>query len=194
MSLTNTLIETTHAIERIPPKYSLVPPGVDNVVPIVNLSLNREATLILLKMMAPITPAFAEESWAMITKSLTTPRRNLYGFLSERIFQGKLPGSRREFRPEPGSIFNEPFPEPDGTYELLAPQTMKCAVQVNGKLRCAVDVPIPDAGLSGENLQVFIVKAILKTEEGKALERKVNLKAAKKIVVVRGGKTVNFVV
>jgi len=188
MTLTNTLIETTS---------TPVKPGAlrfQAVNTAVYADINRAATLALLKMMAPITPAFCEQMWHLMNLDIHFPKRNLYGYLSSRLFSGKLPYSTNVVRTHARSIFNEPFPEPDGTFAMLAPQTVKCAVQVNGKLRCAVDVPIPDDNLRGDDLQVFMVTAILETAEGKVLAGKVNLKNAKKIVVVRGGKTVNFVV
>ncbi|CZT10191.1 related to leucine--tRNA ligase precursor, mitochondrial [Rhynchosporium agropyri] len=111
------------------------------------------------------------------------------------------------------SIFDTPFPEQDGTYDLLAPSTQVCVVQVNGKMRCAVTIPIPDTSLEGEELEQWLREEILQSDEGTGLkgERKsgnaiekggnpkgkgkkvVDIRKARKVIVVKGGKTVNFV-
>ncbi|RDL35484.1 uncharacterized protein BP5553_07415 [Venustampulla echinocandica] len=151
MSLTNTIIDTSKGQE--------VPRG-----------LIYASIASLLKMIAPIAPAFAEECWTMI------------------------PGST-------SSIFEQPFPEPDGTYDTLAPRTQPCSVQVNGKLKCVVELPVPDPKLKGDGLEGWIVGQILGTAEGKARlmgsegkKGAVDIRTAKKVIVVRGGKTINFVV
>ncbi|TVY44602.1 Leucine--tRNA ligase, mitochondrial [Lachnellula occidentalis] len=169
MSLTNAIIESST------PTKELFKPGKDSSVPILNLILHRHAVIQLVKMMAPITPAFAEQVWSKIKP--WTPD-----------------GSTK-----PTTIFSEPFPEPDGTYEMLAPATQKCAVQVNGKLRAIVQLAIPDNDVVGKELETFLVKEILATPEAKEKlmgEGKVmaDVRQAKKVIVVKGGKTVNFVI
>lgn len=125
----------------------------------------KEAVLALLSMAAPITPAFSEECW-----SIANPT-------SKPLFQS-------------GSV----FPIPDGTTTLLQPRMQPCAVQVNGKLRLVVDIPKP-LGLQGEQLKEWVIDQITKTEEGKAklLGGAGDIRSAKKVLVVKEGKLVNFV-
>lgn len=151
MSLTNTIINASKGQE-------------------VPTALTYSSTAALLKMMAPIVPAFAEECWTM------------------------MPGSTT-------SIFEQQFPRPDGTYDMLAPRTQPCSVQVNGKLKFVVELPLPDQNLSTKDLEGWIITEILRTPEGKARltcvggkKGAVDVRTAKKVIVVRGGKTINFVV
>ncbi|KAL2025108.1 hypothetical protein VTK56DRAFT_110 [Thermocarpiscus australiensis] len=147
MSLTNTILDKDAASEFI----------------------QREAVSALVRMMAPITPAFAEECWSIL------------GLQAEAgsMFRGQ--GKAR-------------FPVVDGTLDLLQPRTQTCAVQVNGKLRCAVEIPKPP-GLAGDELRKWLVGEILRTEEGKAklANGAVDVAQAKKVIVIKDGKLVNFV-
>ncbi|RFU34665.1 hypothetical protein B7463_g1597, partial [Scytalidium lignicola] len=148
MGLTNTIIDTASLQDPL---------------------IQHHATKALLQMMAPITPAFSEECWELITN----------------------PSS-----PHQTSVFDYPFPTPDNTMDMLTLNTQPCAVQINGKLKFAVDIPIPPAELSGEKLTSWVKKQILQTEEGKsklAVGGKMDVEKARKVIVVRGGRTVNFV-
>ncbi len=88
------------------------------------------------------------------------------------------------------SIFAEAFPTEDGSAESLAKSAkITCAVQVNGKKKLTLDISVPE--LAGDALNEFFVGEITK-EASEGL--KGQLKGAKKVIVVRGGKTVNFVV
>lgn len=128
--------------------------------------VKHEAARALISMMAPITPAFAEECWALL-------------------------------RPSASSIFSPAsFPVPDNSLaELVRPRIQPCAVQVNGKVRGVVDIPAPPAELSGDELRDWMVREILATKEGAARfsEGPYDLRAAKRAIPVRGGKTINFV-
>lgn len=132
----------------------------------------------LLRMMAPITPAFAEECWSILH---STSSSRTSGF---------------------SSIFSEPFPTPDSTLALLKRTTQMCAVQVNGKLRFAIEIPVPPKSLSGIELEKWVMERVLETEEGRGRLLAsgtgsggvVDVREAKKVIVVRGGRTVNFVV
>ena len=137
-----------------------------------DLLIRREAVSALLRMLAPITPAFAEECWSVFSSSQTP------------IFHQK------------GSSGGASFPVPDGTEALLQPRKQTCAVQVNGKLKCAVEIPQPPAGLTGNELRDWVVEEVLKTDEAKSRLSSGNadVRAAKKVILVKGGKVLNFVV
>jgi leucyl-tRNA synthetase len=133
-----------------------------------NVALRYHALSALLRMMAPITPAFAEECWSILHEA-------------------------------PASIFTQPFPTPDDTLEMLQQQrrSQVCAVQINGKLKFAVTIPLPPAGLEGEKLAQWITEMVQETEEGGQrlrLNENMDVRKAKKVVVVRRGRTVNFVI
>ncbi|KAF4452031.1 leucyl-tRNA synthetase, mitochondrial [Fusarium austroafricanum] len=128
--------------------------------------VKREAAQALISMTAPITPAFAEECWALLNTSTSS------------IFQSSS------------------FPVPDASLdELVRPRIQPCAVQVNGKVRGVVEIPPPPTELSGDELRDWMVKEILATEEGAARFSKgpYDLRSAKRAIPVRGGKTINFV-
>ncbi|KAK8034340.1 hypothetical protein PG993_009335 [Apiospora rasikravindrae] len=117
----------------------------------------------LLRMMAPITPGFAEECW-----------RSLY--------------------PSATSIFDSTWPEPDGTIELLGHNYIKCAVMVNGKMRCVATVPHRPSNMEekSQEYQNWLTDRILQTEEAQAKLANFDIRKAKKAFVVKGGKTVNY--
>ncbi|KAF5598302.1 leucyl-tRNA synthetase mitochondrial [Fusarium pseudocircinatum] len=117
--------------------------------------VKHEAARALISMMAPVTPAFAEECWALLRPSASS------------IFSSTS------------------FPVPDNSLaELVRPRIQPCAVQVNGKVRGVVDIPAPPAELSGDELRDWMVKEILATKEGAARfsEGPYDLRAAKRAI------------
>ncbi|KAK3686057.1 hypothetical protein B0T22DRAFT_240301 [Podospora appendiculata] len=133
-----------------------------------DVSVQREAVSALLRMAAPITPAFAEECWSILSPS------------SPSLFS------------QGGTL----FPVLDGSAGLLQARKQTCAVQVNGKLRFAVEIPKPSAELKGDQLREWLVEQIMETEEAKARREKGSLGdvgEARKVIVVKEGKVVNFV-
>lgn len=126
--------------------------------------IQKEAVVAILCMAAPITPAFAEECWSILYPT------------SRSIFQSVS------------------FPATDGTAPMLQPRMQPCAVQVNGKLRLVVDIPKP-TGLQGDELKDWVVEHVTMTDEGKAklLDGAIDIRLAKKVLVVKEGRLVNFV-
>ncbi|KAH7251696.1 hypothetical protein BKA59DRAFT_472611 [Fusarium tricinctum] len=124
--------------------------------------IKREAARALISMMAPITPGFAEECWALLNPSTTS------------IFESAS------------------FPVADTSLtEIVRPRVQPCAVQVNGKVRGVVSIPPPPAELSGDELRDWMVKEILATKDGAARFSGglYDLRAAKRAIPVKGGKT-----
>lgn len=123
----------------------------------------------LLRMMAPITPTFAEECLSIL-----------------------YPSAGSIFAPGPGS-----WPEPDGTAELLKQSSIPCAVQVNGKLKCVVSVVGSPEGMKQgtQEFKDWFVKQILEDDKVKErlLQPNCDIRNARKTFVVNGGKTANFV-
>ncbi|KAF6807585.1 leucyl-trna synthetase [Colletotrichum sojae] len=144
MSLTNTLLENTKA----------------------SALIQREALSALLRLMAPMTPAFAEECWSLLHPD------------SGSIFESAS------------------FPVNDNTASLLTPRNQPVAVQINGKLRGVAEVPTPPAGLEGDALRDWMVVEILKTKEGKTKfsEGPYDIRSPKRVIIARGGKVVNVLV
>jgi leucyl-tRNA synthetase len=149
------------------------------------LQVNKWATKALIQMMAPITPAFSEECWELLQHS------DRKGQASPPSKEGLSPAEPESWQ---HSVFDSEFPEMDGTIEWFPPTTQPCAVQVNGKLKAVVELPIPEKGLGGEELNKWLTGELLATDEGKKLEQKLHITEAKKVIVVHGGKTINFVV
>ncbi|ERS95554.1 leucyl-tRNA synthetase [Sporothrix schenckii 1099-18] len=142
---------------------------------VVTPSVLRAAVSAVVRMVAPITPAFAEECWSRLEPS------------SAGLF-----GST----PNPAAAPNNVFPREDGSAAWLQPRLQNCAVQINGKLRCAVDIPRAPADLQGQALGAWLADAVLATDEGRARlagDGRVDIRQAKKTIVVRNGKLVNFV-
>ncbi|KAK9439462.1 leucyl-tRNA synthetase [Metarhizium brunneum] len=132
-----------------------------------NEAIKKHACNILTRLVAPITPAFADECWSVL-------------------------------HPSKGLIFDTcTFPSQDGTLDsaMLQPRQRSCAVQINGKMRGVVDIPTPPPELQGDALKDWVVREILKTEQGKERfgEGKYDVARAKRVIAVRGGKVMNFV-
>ncbi|KAI0392847.1 leucyl-tRNA synthetase [Xylariaceae sp. FL0594] len=88
------------------------------------------ATDVLLKLMAPIAPAFAEECWSLLR-----------------------PGSGMLFGSGEGK-----WPCTDGSLPLLSTNRAPCVVAVNGRKRCVVDIPLRPADVGDEWFTEQILK------------------------------------
>lgn len=95
-----------------------------------------------------------------------------------------------------GSIFDQPFPVPEKVEGEALAQEQTCAVQENGKLRFAITIPkVPESVVKDGEARVreWALAEIEKTEEGRKWGEARRARAWKRIVVVRGGRVVNFV-
>jgi leucyl-tRNA synthetase len=145
MSLTNTVIKAEQA----------------------GIAVRREALSSIVRMMGPITPAFAEECWSVLMPEST-----------DSMFK------------------TAKFPVEDGSIEMLQPRKQKSAVQINGKVRAVLELPMTPEGLEGDGLREWMTREILSTEEGKEkfVEGGVyDLSRAKRVIPVKGGRTINYV-
>ena len=149
-----------------------------------NLGLAYHSTNILLRLLAPVAPAFAEECWA-----------NLHGFrqLLEKADQNVQQSAHSPILP---SIFDEDFPTADKSCEKR-PRTQQCAVQSGGKLRFVVSIPTApteeELRKTGVSLHDWVLLELGKTEGGRKWYDDHVGRKWKRVVVVKGGKTVNFV-
>jgi len=175
-----------------------------------NPQLVHHAVMTLVKMMAPITPAVADYAWEKLSLRTAHPIKYYINEAGSKVLNltvapFKAPGSQYANLTtlhDPGSIFDQPFPTTDATYEMLAPATQKCAVQINGKLRIAVEVSKPPPDLTEKERKDWLVKEILQTKDGKEKlmgvpkngRPTIDIRKAKRAIVVKGGKTVNFIV
>ncbi|KAI2615884.1 leucyl-tRNA synthetase [Hypoxylon sp. NC1633] len=170
----NTIVSVTNALEKV---YSLNT-TISSLMGLTNVLIKHrtasdlikyEATLRLVRMMAPITPTFAEECWSILA-----------------------PGDR--------SIFAEgkrTWPVPDGSLRLLGRSHITCAVQVNGKLRCVVNIPIKPTEIAegSAEFQEWVTEEILKSDEAQAkLVGDNDIRKAKNVFLVKDGAVVNYVI
>ncbi|KAI2791640.1 Leucine--tRNA ligase [Penicillium oxalicum] len=164
------LIKLTNALTSAPPSSPLV----------LYLSISS-----LLRLLSPIAPAFASETWEI---------------LHETILKSNTP------EPSIPAVHSCPWPTP-----LLTPEQVEAlsarggqtvAIQINGKLRCAVTIPCmeqsPTAPSGGKGPskeeQDWIVSRVLETTEGKLwLQEKNDWEKRKRVIVVKGGKLMNVV-
>lgn len=117
----------------------------------------------LVRMLAPVAPAVASECWESLGAN-------------GPLFSGSVP-----------------FPVADGTLSLMKPREQSCAVQINGKVRDVLEIPVPPEGMGRDEVEALVVDEILRKAGGKKLPAVEELRAAKKIIVVKNGKVVNFV-
>ncbi|KAI1108798.1 leucyl-tRNA synthetase [Nemania sp. NC0429] len=148
MSLTNTIIENPGASERV----------------------RVAATTELIRLMAPIAPAFAEECWSIL-----------------RPNEGSLFGEGATAQ----------WPTPDGSLPFLKVNRTQCTVAVNGRKRCVVDIPLKPASVEDASaLEAWVTEQILRSPE--ARERLTapgnDIREATKVFVMKGGKSVNYLV
>ncbi|KAL9052095.1 MAG: hypothetical protein Q9162_005612 [Coniocarpon cinnabarinum] len=132
-------------------------------------SIMTQSLSVLLRLLVPIAPSFAEECWAIL--------HHHQSFAVEQT----------------ASVAG--FPEPDGSLEELQARTQPCAVQVNGKLKFVLDIPIPPPELSQEALKHWILPGLVRSEQWTALSMKMgwDIDSAQRIIAVRGGRTINLV-
>ena len=145
------------------------------------------STSTLLRLLAPIAPALASESWELLHESL----------VKNPDTPNKTP-----------SILSSPWPTPLLTSEqadaLSARGGQTVAIQINGKLRCAVTIPqIPSPATvspqgktpaPSQEEQDWIISRVLETAEGKLWLRERNdWEKRRRVIVVKGGKLVNVV-
>ncbi|GAW12451.1 hypothetical protein ANO14919_018190 [Xylariales sp. No.14919] len=146
MSLTNTIIDKPEASRRV----------------------RLAATTDLIRLMAPIAPAFAEECWHVLH-----PNENM-------LFDKAAPVR---------------WPVPDGSLPFLQTDRVKCTVAVNGKKRCMVDIPLKPVDIEdSKELERWITEQILNVPG--AQERlstpENDIRKATKVFVMKGGKSVNY--
>ena len=120
----------------------------------------------LLRLLAPVAPAFAEECWEQL----------------------QLPRSSHS-RP---SIFTQPWPTVEEEIKVGEKKQM-CAVMENGKLRFAVEIAAPPEGFREEEVREWVLEKVKGTEKGEKWLGERRGKQWKRVVVVKGGRTVNFV-
>jgi leucyl-tRNA synthetase len=130
--------------------------------------IKRQTVEIIVRLMAPITPAFAEECWSILRPSS-----------GAAIFAGATV-----------------FPVSDESLAVLKPLSQECAVQINGKVRGTVSVAPPPADLKGDALREYMVEQILATEEGRGrfIDGNYDIRKATRVIAVPGGALVNFVI
>ena len=146
----------------------------------------------LVKMLAPITPAFAEQCFEDMQQSTLTDNHPTSPSMSTLSIS-------------PKSIFTTPWPAPLlSPSEVLAIQsrrkTITCAVQINGKLRFTTTVPAPPTDANNKIVknspehEEAVITAVLDTDEGRMWLRERNSwERRKRVVVVGGGRVVNVV-
>ncbi|KAJ5470910.1 hypothetical protein N7530_008267 [Penicillium desertorum] len=135
----------------------------------------------LLRLLAPIAPALASESWEILHATKNTTSTPVPSILSS---------------PWPSNLLT---PSQAETLSSRGGQTV--AVQINGKLRCAVTIPRMEpvtATPQGKNApsqeeQDWIVSRVLETAEGKLWLREKNDWEKRRRVIVVKGKLVNVV-
>ena len=144
--------------------------------PTASQAVRHNATSALLCMLAPVAPAFTEECWERLHLHFPLPNTD-----------------------KGASIFMQPFPTATTGDGSIQPNTQTCVVQENGKLRFAITVPkAPEEVLGKGNeteLREWVVAEIGKSKDGERWLHQKNKdgKIWSRVVVVKGGKTVNFV-
>lgn len=139
--------------------------------------LQYNATSSLLRMLAPIAPAVAEECW-------------------EALHSIQFNSDQARTIP---SIFDFPFPKTDDSLAAIQSRMQTCVIQENGKWRLAIETARPSQEMMGNDkgveLKVWAVRQIEHTEDGRRWLKRAQERGLtwKRIIVVQGGRVVNFV-
>ena len=134
----------------------------------------QDSFKVLLRLLTPIAPSFAEECWQIIHNKESSSSSFLVS--STASYAG--------------------FPQPDGSLQALKALSQPCAVQINGKLKFVTQIEIPPNELDGNDLRNWVIRRAMESKEGGDFIRKskLNIDDAKMIVVVKRGRTINIVV
>jgi len=148
-------------------------------------AVKAAATSTLLRLMAPITPAIAEEFWGILCPG------------EPSIFPSSSADGAAAAAAK-GTITDK-WPVTDGTLSLVEPKMRSCAVQVNGKLRCVVKIPAQaSAGAddtAGEAFQAWVTEQFYKSPDAQAkLVDGNDIRKATRIYTASTGAMVNFIV
>ena len=119
----------------------------------------------LLRLLAPIAPAFAEECWDCLHNGQNLSATN---------------------------ILAQPWPVVEKEAEVKETY-QSCAVMENGKLRFVVEIRAPSEELADEKLQEWVFDEVKGTEMGRRWLEDREKKQWKRVVIVKGGRVVNFV-
>lgn len=177
-------------------------------------ALRYQSVGALLRMLAPVCPAVAEECW----EELHSIRRKENKRNEGRDHHNIAAPTKKKIIP---SIFDSPFPQIDNTYSAIESRVQRCVMQEDGRRRLVVKISLPSWELIAktqvdgarkkqegeekvltplekekeEDLTAWVVQQIENTPGGASwLKKKRELGVMwKKIVVVHGGKVVNFV-
>ena len=145
------------------------------------------ALSVLTRLLAPFAPALAEECWATLHEDgRKSPAANC-------VVDVPATGA--------GSVFDYAFPSAgefsyteDAKARAEQGQGQVCVLMENGRKRLVLEIETLDAAPKGTALEKWAVAEISRTTEGaRWLERKTEQGGWKKVVVVNGGRTVNFV-
>ncbi|KAI9719848.1 MAG: Leucyl-tRNA synthetase, mitochondrial [Chrysothrix sp. TS-e1954] len=125
----------------------------------------------LLRLLIPVAPSFGEECWEILNRC------------DSMTFKIEETASRAG------------FPKVDGSLESMNAQNQTCAIQVNGKLRFVTTIASAPDEYNDEEVREWVLHRVLNSEEGTKAQRqgRLNVDKAKKIVIVKRGKTVNIV-
>lgn len=160
-TVVSTLTKLTNSLHALPALDQLPEPDTGTV----GLQVRYKAAEALLRMVAPIAPAFAEECWEAL-----------------HIYLPDLAGTK---------VLERPWPKIDDVALRYINEVVKCAVQVNGKVRVLIDVERKRM----ENRQTaiaYVTKLVLETPEGKKwIGGSGEIQQA---ILPKNGRSINFVV
>ncbi len=174
-TLISDLIKLTNALFSIHTASSSANKFLPKNTRIVSPTLYYEATSTLLRLMAPVTPAFAEECWELLHSPHTTNTTTA----------------------PPSSIFAYPFPTASTTLIPAQHQIHPLAVQIGGRLRFVLKVPRPPPSiLSGapKELEDWMLDTVRASKEYEKWEGQQGNedRTVKRVIVAKGGGTVNL--
>lgn len=150
----------------------------------VHPSIFLYSTEVLVRLMAPIMPAWAEEGWQTLHQDGITH----FNPLPEQL------------QPD-SSVFDSEWPQVDEALSAaVAPTTQICVVQVNGRRRFSCEIPVPPLALDAkgekEALDQWVERHVFElSPEGREFQGRNTtlLRDAEKVIVAAKGRILNVV-
>lgn len=160
-TIISTLTKLTNTLHSLHPLHE----APENENGVVGLQVRYRATETLLRMLAPIAPAFAEECWEAL-----------------HIYIPEMKETK---------VLERSWPKVDEVVLQHLDEVIKCAVQVNGKVRVVIKVERKKMEDIKDAIP-YVTKLVMQTPEGQKWlgdETKVQ-----KVILPKGGRMVSFVV
>jgi len=184
IKLTNQL--ATHAPPVAPSGVTPPPKKKNSKHANISPELYRYSTESLVQMLSPLAPAFGEECWEALKSESASSAASVSAISSDD-----------SVRPLTSSVSSSVFASSWPSYdeEAMKEDKVVCGIQVNGKSRFNIEFNVADLPQEKAAQEQYLKDLVYQHERADKWlkDDQGSVKAVKKMIVVKGGKIVNFV-